>query len=179
MVFIVCVSGSKRPGSTTLTVVKEIRKALERAGAKTELLDLAQVELPFFDNRESWEYGEEVDRIHALLEKADGFVFGSPEYHASMSGALKNMFDLLDYERVLAGKPAVFCAVGGGRGRAMTLVNHFLSVARALKMWTVPTVIGLNHSDFDEHWRIKDPGIFDRIALAAQQLVKAASALRK
>jgi FMN reductase len=179
MVLIVCISGSKRPGSTTLTLVNELRKACEKHGTKTELIDLSQVELPWFDNRESWDYGPEHARIEALLEKADGFVIGSPEYHASMSGVLKNFLDLLDYKRVVAGKPAAFCAVGEGRGKAMTVLNHFLSVARALKMWAVPMVVGMNHDDFDENWHIKDQTIIARVDTAAKELVRAARALKK
>lgn len=179
MVFIVCISGSKRAGSTTLTLVNELRKACEKQGAKTELIDLAQVDLPMFDNRENWDYGQELERVQALLDKADGFVIGSPEYHASMSGALKNLLDLLDYKKVLAGKPVAFCGVGGGRGRASNVLGHFLVVARALRMWSVPTSIGLNHEDFDEKWQIKDQKMLERIDLAAKELVKAASALKE
>jgi FMN reductase len=179
MVFIVGVSGSKRKGSATLALVNEMLKACQKHGATTELIDLAQIELPFFDNRESWDYGPEAERIHQLLEKADGFVIGSPEYHGSMSGALKNFFDLLDYERVVAGKPAAFGGVAGGRARAMSVLNHFFVVARALKMWPVPLVVGLNHDDFNEQWHVKDKTIMDRIDLVAKELVKAASVLRK
>ncbi len=179
MVFIVGINGSKRKGSSTLTLVNEMLKACAQHGAKIELIDLAQIELPFFDNRESWEYGPEVERIHQLLEKADGFVIGSPEYHGSMSGTLKNFFDLLDYERVVAGKPAAFCGVGGGRSKAMSVLNHFFVVARALKMWPVPLVVGTNHDDFNEQWHVKDPAILDRITAVAKELVRAASVLRK
>ncbi len=179
MVLIVGISGSKRPGSSTLTLVNEMLASCKKQGAQTELIDLSQVELQFFDNRESWDYGAETERVEKLLEKADGFVIGSPEYHASMSGSLKNLFDLLDYERVVAGKPAAFCGVGGGRGRASNLLGHFLVVARALKMWSVPMSVGLNHDDFDDDWHIKDKALFDRIDASAKMLVKAASALRK
>ncbi len=179
MVLIVCVSGSKRKGSTTLTLVNELRKACEKHGAKTELIDLAQVELPFFDNRESWAYGPEVERVSKLLEQADGFVIGSPEYHGSMSGTLKNLFDLLDYEHVVARKPAAFCGVGGGRSRATNVLSHFLVVARALKMWSVPMSLGTNHDDFDENFHICDKALLDRADAMAKDLVKAASVLRK
>ncbi len=179
MVLIVGISGSKRGGSMTLTLVNDLLNACKKHGAKTERIDLAQVELPFFDNRESWEYGKEAERVSKILEKADGFVIGSPEYHGSMSGTLKNLFDLQDYERVLAGKPAAFCGVGGGRGRATNVLSHFLVVARALKMWAVPMALGTNHDDFDDAFRLRDKTLLDRADAMAKDLVKAASVLRK
>ena len=179
MVLIVGISGSNRPGSTTLTLVNEMLKACEKKGAKIELLDISQIKLPMFDNREGWDYGEEHKRIEALLEKADGFVIGSPEYHGSMSGALKNLLDLLDYTRVVAGKPAAFCAVGGG-SKAKSVLDHFLVVARALQIWAVPRVVGANHDDFEKPaWHIKSDKALRRIDEATTELVRAADKLKK
>jgi FMN reductase len=179
MVLIVGISGSPRPGATTLTMVKAILAACQKKGAQTELLDLAQVKLPFFDHRESWDYGAEHKRVQDLLAKADGFVIGSPEYHGSLSGALKNFLDLLDYKRVLAGKPVAFCGVGS-MSRARSMLDHALVVARALKMWSVPRTVGANQEDFDQTtWQISNPAILERIEDASDGLIKAVSALRR
>lgn len=130
MVLIVGMSGSKRPNSLCLTLVNTLLDACRKHGVETQLIDLSQHELPFFDNRESWAYGVEAEKLADVLNKADGFVIGTPEYHGSMSGTLKNFFDLQDYKRVLAAKPAAFCAVGGGRSRAQTVLDHLMIVAR-------------------------------------------------
>lgn len=179
MVFIVGVSGSGKKNASIRRIVQEILKACEKHGAQTELVDLAELSLPLFDRRESKDYGENVTKIHDILGRADGFVFGSPEYHASFSGTMKNFFDLLDFKKVLAGKPALFCGIGGSQNRATSLLDHSFVVARALKMWAVPKPIGLLHTDFDGNYRIANPKILERIDDAAKDLVKAAGVLAK
>jgi FMN reductase len=178
MVLIVGISGSKRPDSLCLTLVKTLLNACQKHGVETQLIDLSRHELPFFDNRESWDYGPEAEKLADLLDKADGFVIGTPEYHGSLSGTLKNFLDLLDYKKVLAGKPAGFCAVGGGRSRAQTVLDHLMVVARALQLWAVPRVVGMNHPDFQD-FQVKDKATLERVESVAHELVRAAKALKK
>ncbi len=52
------------------------------------------------------------------LKGADGIVFGTPEYHGSMSGTLKNMFDLMSQEQ-LEGKIVGLVGVAGGHTRTI------------------------------------------------------------
>ena len=60
-----------------------------------------------------------VIELRELASWADGFLIGTPEYHGSMSGALKNWFDFLYGE--LAGKlAAVVATTGGGTGDKAT-----------------------------------------------------------
>lgn len=176
MTKIVLVSGSHRKGSTTRTVINEFQKALEKNGAQTEIIDLAEIELPFFDHRDTWDYGPEAKRVSEILDGADGFVFGTPEYHASLSGTLKNFLDLLNFKKVLAGKPVAFCAVGGGRSRAMSVLDHLMIISRALQLWPVPRVIGANHEDFDKTtYQLSSKLVLERIGDVSADLVKVAS----
>ncbi len=178
MVTIIGVSGSKRANSTTLTLVKEMLKACEKLGAETQLIDLAEFDIPMFDHRKDGDYGQDIKNIQDTLAKADGFIIGTPEYHGSMSGALKNFLDHSDYMRVFAGKPAAFCGAGGG-SRAKSALDHLLVVARALSMWAVPHVVGINKTDFDDNWQLNSPKVSERIETTTKALVTAASALRK
>jgi FMN reductase len=86
------------------------------AGADVEVLDLATLSLPVMCvGDEAQALLPEVKHIRATASAADGFILTTPEYHGSMSGALKNWFDYL-YEE-LAGKVAgVLATTGGGSG---------------------------------------------------------------
>jgi len=178
MVLIIGISGSPRKGSTTSTLVKTILAACQKHGATTEFIDLSELGLPFFDNREDGDYGEATKKLQDTLAKADGFVFGSPEYHGSVSGMLKNFLDLSDYERVFSGKPVAVCAVGGG-SRGKSVLDHFLVIARALRMWAVPHTVGTNKDDFDKNWQVAAPKVKERIEQASHELVRVASLLKK
>src|SRR5262245_31791897 len=100
---ILVVTGSSRVDSHLVQVTALASAAARAAGAEVRELSLERTQLPVM----IWGDAEqprlpEVVLIRELAEWADGFVLGTPEYHGSMSGALKNWFDFLYAE--LAGK---------------------------------------------------------------------------
>jgi len=113
-VLVVC--GSSRHDGNLEQVVAVAAGAARAAGAEVRELLLHQVQLPVM----IWGDVEQaarpdVQQIREQAEWADGFILGTPEYHGSMSGALKNWFDFLYGE--LAGKfAAVVATTGGGTG---------------------------------------------------------------
>lgn len=113
-VLVVC--GSSREDGNLEQVVALAGAAARAAGAEVRELSLREVQLPVM----IWGDPEQaarpdVQRVRELAAWADGFVLGTPEYHGSMSGALKNWFDFLYGE--LAGKfAAVVATTGGGTG---------------------------------------------------------------
>ncbi|MCH5585598.1 NAD(P)H-dependent oxidoreductase [Shimazuella sp. AN120528] len=84
--------GSTRPGRVSPQVgnwVKEI--ADKRGDASYEIVDIADYKLPFFGEPR----GEEQTKAWTQkLDSLDGFVFVTPEYNHSITGALKNALDL-------------------------------------------------------------------------------------
>lgn len=113
-VLVVC--GSSRPDGYLEQVVGLAATAARSAGAQVRELFLHELHLPLMiwgDPNQA--NSPHVARVRELASWADGFVLGTPEYHGSMSGALKNWFDFLYGE--LAGKFAgVVATTGGGTG---------------------------------------------------------------
>ncbi len=92
-----------------------------RAHAKfaVELVDLAEVNLPMFDEPRHprlQEY-EHTKAWSARVAAADTFVFVTPEYNYSAPPPLVNALDFLFHE--WAYKPAGFGSYGGDVGRAL------------------------------------------------------------
>ncbi|WP_146661384.1 NADPH-dependent FMN reductase [Enhygromyxa salina] len=113
---ILVVCGSSREDGYLDQVVGLAAVAARMAGGEVRELSLRAVQLPVMIWGDAGQDANpDVTRVRELAGWADGFVIGTPEYHGSMSGALKNWFDFLHGE--LAGKFAgVVATTGGGTG---------------------------------------------------------------
>lgn len=113
---VLVVIGSAREESNLRQLAHIAGAAAASAGAEVRTIDLHQLRLPVMvwgDPAQASLHG--VREVREAAAWADAFILGTPEYHGSMSGALKNWFDFL-YEE-LAGKVAgVVATTGGGTG---------------------------------------------------------------
>ena len=119
---VLAVVGSVTPPGRLRRAVSE---ALERARQPTDLLDLAEVRLPFADGRPPAEAGGDTEAVLARVAAADAVLLATPVYRGSLTGALKNLLDLLPVA-ALEGKPVAVLAMG-------TTPHHFLGAERHLR----------------------------------------------
>ena len=116
---ILCSVRTKRAGRKVADWVMEYTSD-RGSGFLYELIDLKEIDLPFFDEpvspRESEEYVHQHTRDwSSLIEQASGFIFVTPEYNHGYPPALKNAVDYL--YREWKGKPAGFVGYGGSGAR--------------------------------------------------------------
>ncbi|MBN1207463.1 MAG: NAD(P)H-dependent oxidoreductase [Myxococcaceae bacterium] len=137
MIKIYVIAGSVRPGRFNIqpaTWIYELAK--KREDFETELLDLAEVKLPFLDEPvppSKHQYSNEhTKRWSSTIEAGDGFIFVTPEYNHSFSPALKNAIDYLYFEWNY--KPVSFVSYGSLAGGARA-VEHLRGVAAEIKMY--------------------------------------------
>lgn len=131
------IAGSARPGRFNIqpaTWIYDIAKA--RGDAEVELLDLAQIALPFLDeaipaSQDKYEH-EHTKAWAASIGEADGFIFVTPEYNHSYSPVLKNAIDYLFKE--WNHKPVSFVSYGSLAGGSRA-VEHLRGIAAELKMY--------------------------------------------
>ncbi|MGY1803097.1 NADPH-dependent FMN reductase [Blastococcus sp. SYSU D00922] len=122
------IAASTRPGRKGLAVARWIQRQAEaHGGFDVELVDLAEVGLPVFDEPNHprlQQYTHQHTRDWAAtVARADAFVFVTPEYNHSLPGSLKNALDFLSVE--WADKAAGIVSYGG--------VSAGLRAASALK----------------------------------------------
>lgn len=137
---VIAVSGSLRHPSVTRAALQTALDAAAAAGAETGWVDIAG--LPWCDGREPDQYGPVVDGFRAALRGADAVLIGSPEYHGSTTGVLKNALDLLDPED-LRGKMVGLVACARGDAGAMSTLNHLRQVARWVNAWVLPSQVSI------------------------------------
>jgi len=133
---IVGICGSLRPSSYTCMALEIALQGAQELGAQTRILDLQDYDLTFVDGRRT-SYPEGVQRLKAEVQAADGIIIGTPEYHAGMSGVLKNALDLMGFDE-FGGKMMGLIGVSGGTMGAINALNSLRAVGRALHAWVIP-----------------------------------------
>ena len=177
--FIVGIGGTARENSTSERAVVEALRSAERLGAETRLFDGTFVSgLPLYvpDRRERTD--AERDFI-ATMRRCHGVIVGTPGYHGSLSGPIKNVLDLLedtarDEHPYLEGR-AFGCVVTayGWQACGTTLVALRM-IAHALRAWPTPFGAALNASTplFETDGTCIDTKIAEQLAVVAGQVVE-------
>jgi NAD(P)H-dependent FMN reductase len=138
------VIGSTRPGRVGPKFAAWFRsRAISHGGFDVELVDLAQLKLPFLDEPAAprlhqYIHQHTIDWSHTV-ERSDAFVFVTPEYNFGYSAALKNAIDYLSQE--WADKPVGFLSYGG-LAAGTRAVQQLKQVVTALKM--IPVAESVN-----------------------------------
>jgi NAD(P)H-dependent FMN reductase len=139
------VIGSTRPGRVGPKFAAWFRsRAIAHDGFDVELVDLAQLNLPFLDEPSHPRLRQYVHQ-HTIdwsrtVERSDAFVFVTPEYNFGYSAALKNAIDYLSQE--WADKAVGFVSYGGVAGGTRA-VQQLKQVVTALKMIPVAESVNL------------------------------------
>lgn len=135
---------STRPGRKGPAVASWIHELAKGHGAfQVELLDLAEINLPFFDEPnhprlQKYEHQHTKD-WSKLISAADAFIIVTPEYNYGYPAPLKNALDYLYNEWTY--KPVAFVSYGGLSG-GIRAVQMLKQVVTAMKM--VPLVESVN-----------------------------------
>jgi NAD(P)H-dependent FMN reductase len=130
------VIASTRPGRVGLPVGEwAYQRAKAHGEFEVELIDLAEVSLPFLDEPNHPRLRQYVHQHtlewSATIDRADAFVFVTPEYNFGMNAPLKNALDFLNQE--WQHKPVGFVSYGGVSAGTRS-VQMIKQVVTTLKM---------------------------------------------
>jgi len=171
---VVGLCGSLRKGSFTRMAVNVALAGAREAGAQAELIDLREYQLIFCDGKEDESgYPADVARLRGLVKAADGVILGTPEYHGSFSGVLKNALDLMGFDE-LEGKMIGLVGISGGRMGAFEAINSLRSIGRALHAWVVPEQASIAEAwrAFDAAGAMGDSKLEDRVKEVGRQVTR-------
>ncbi len=136
---------STRPGRVGLPVAEWFReRAVEYGAFEVELVDLGEVDLPFMNEPNHPRLRQYVHahtkEWSATVDRADAFVFVTPEYNHGFNAVLKNAIDYLHQE--WQNKPVGFVSYGGVAAgtRAMQMLKP---VVAALRMTPVVEAVNI------------------------------------
>ena len=133
---IMTVVGSLQEQSVTRVAVRHVADGLEAAGCTVDWLDLMEADLPLLNTDITFgaaHYGALKKRV----ESADVFVLGTPDYHGSISGAMKNFLD--HFWKEFTGK--LFAPMVASHEKGLTAHDQMRTVARQCYAWSLPYAV--------------------------------------
>src|SRR5690606_37860913 len=101
--------------------------------------------------------------------EADAYIIGTPVYRGSMTGALKNLFDLIPNDS-LKGKVIGFIATGGTYHHYLAIEHQLNPIASYFRAHLVPGGV-YAHNDHYENGLIVDDDILRRLKELGQSAV--------
>jgi len=170
---VVAISGSLRSTGYTIKALEIALEGARELGAQTQLINLNDYELTFCDGRDKVDYPDGVHRLRADVKSAQGIILGTPEYHGSFSGVLKNALDLMGFEE-FGGKMWGLIGVAGGSLGAANALNSLRTIGRTLHAWVVPEQVSISEvwKTFDEAGQLKDEKLRQRLMDVGRQVAR-------
>jgi NAD(P)H-dependent FMN reductase len=136
---------STRPGRVGLPVAQWFeQRALQHGGFDIEVVDLAELDLPFLDEPNHprlQQYTQQHTKDwSAKVDAADAFVFVMPEYNYGFNAPLKNAIDFLHQE--WQHKPVGFVSYGGiaAGTRAVQMLKQVVTTLRMVPLFEAVSI---------------------------------------
>jgi len=168
------VCGSLREGSYTRMALNIALMGAKDAGAKINLIDLRKYELPLMDARGDEEtFPADVFKLRDEVQKSDGIILGTPEYHGGYSGVLKNALDLMGFDE-FQGKMIGLLGVSGGSMGAASALNGLHTIGRTLRAWVVPFQVSIAsaYDEFDNDGNLKNRALEQRVRNLGEKVTR-------
>ena len=157
---VMAVVGSLHEKSVTKVVVNHVAEGLREAGCEVDLLDLASENLPMVNTDTTFSaahYGPLKKRV----ESADVFVLGTPDYHGSISGAMKNFLD--HFWKEFTGK--LFAPMVASHEKGLTAHDQMRTVARQCYAWSLPYAVSFMEKEDVADGKIVSDKFRDRLEM--------------
>src|ERR1043166_4194329 len=137
---VLAVVGSLHRESATRSVVQVAAERLRAQNCSVDVLDFEKEPLALYNPDTAHElpgYPE----LQGRVERADVILLGTPDYHGSISGAMKNFLDHFWTE--FAGK--LFATIVASHEKGLTVIDQLRTVARQCYAWALP--YGISFAD--------------------------------
>src|SRR6476620_2526062 len=177
MTNILGIAGSRRLNSYSTRALKLVlEKAATKYASETNLIDLREMELPIYNPNISSENDKILAYVTREVIKADSYVLASPDYHGSMSGAMKNLLDY--FWKEFAGK--TFGYIVASHEKGLTVMDQMRTAVRQCYGWSIPYGISINpEDDFNDKKEVINKKLWSRLDMLARDLVVYGKLIRK
>src|SRR5437764_1769315 len=130
---VLAVIGSLHRASVTRVVVSHLAEHLRGRGCAVDLLDFQKEPLARYNPDTAYDLPGFAE-LQGRVERADVVILGTPDYHGSVSCAMKNFLD--HFWQEFAGK--LFATVVSSHEKGLTVTDQLRTVARQCYAWTLP-----------------------------------------
>ena len=130
---VLAVVGSLNASSVTRIVIAQLADQLRAAGCSVDILDLRVEALPLYDPDAAYDHPG-YSALEQRVLAADVFILGTPDYHGSVSSAMKNFLD--HFWQEFTGK--LFAPVVASHEKGLTVMDQLRTIARQCYAWALP-----------------------------------------
>ncbi len=157
--------------------MRHVLNASQRIGARIKLISGPLLQLPLYQP-ENPERGAGARLLVAELALADGIILGSPGYHGSISGLIKNALDYAedlrtDVRPYFSGRAVGCIATAGGWPGAVNTLGALRDIVHALRGWPTPLGAAINSGEkvFDQAGLCLVPRVAQQLDLIAGEVM--------
>jgi NAD(P)H-dependent FMN reductase len=118
---IVILTGSNRIHASSTRLCRYIEKEIITQGHEVLFFDLYQKPIPFYSPDSSIDTDANLLEMKASMLEAQAVILGTPDYHGSISGVLKNALDHLDFDHFDSKVVLAISSAGGAVGTSSLL----------------------------------------------------------
>jgi NAD(P)H-dependent FMN reductase len=162
---VLAVVGSLKQRSITRIAIHHVADALKKRGCSVDVLDLQIESLPVYNPDSSREL-KEYAPLQARVDRADVILLGTPDYHGSISSAIKNFLDYFWQE--FAGK--LFATIVASHEKGLTATDQLRTVARQCYAWTLPYGVSFAENIDVKEGRIVSESLRDKLAMLVRDV---------
>lgn len=159
------VIGSLGRKSSTRAVMHEAADLLRARGCEVDILDFVKEPLELFDPETSYEAPVVLD-LRERVDRADVLLLGTPDYHGSVSSAMKSFLDHFWHE--FAGK--LFGIVVLSHEKGLTVMDQLRTVARQCYAWTLPYGVSVAEKEDLADGKLVGERVRQRLEMMARDL---------
>jgi len=176
-------AASLRSGSSNRKLIRLAAGIATAEGAEVDLAEFREFDMPLYDGDLELESGlpEGARELARRVEAAEALMISIPEYNYSIPGILKNALDWVSRARPMP-----------WRGRSVYLMSASPSPAGGIRgLWQAripfegcgalvfPDMFALPHAHqaFDEHGKLRDPKLAERLEKEVTGFVRLAEAV--
>jgi FMN reductase len=160
---VLAVVGSLNRDSVTRVVISHVADKLRADGCAVDVMDLLAEPLALYNPDLAYD-DPGFPALQTRVHQADAYVLGTPDYHGSISSAMKNFLD--HFWQEFAGK--LFATVVASHEKGLTVTDQLRTVARQCYAWTLPYGVS-----FAENSDVKDGQIAnDQLTKRLEMLIR-------
>jgi NAD(P)H-dependent FMN reductase len=137
---ILAVVGTLQRDSTSSVVIELCAALLRKAECVVDVLDFKKEPLALFDPDTTYQLPGYTE-LQGRVDRADVIILATPDYHGSVSGAMKNFLD--HFWREFAGK--LFATIVASPEKGLTVTDQLRTIARQCYAWTLPYGLAFNN----------------------------------
>ncbi len=157
---VLAVVGSLQRDSVTRVAIQDVAERLRADGCLVDVLDFLKEPLPLY-NPDTAHESPTYAKLQERVARADVVFLGTPDYHGSLSGAMKNFLDHFWHE--FAGK--LFATVVASHEKGLTVTDQLRTIARQCYAWTLPYGVSLREGVDVKDGEIASDALRQRLAM--------------